>query len=124
MFHNWFTSLTLNFFVDHRMRLSDGDHAKICNELEDYAAKWREIGGALGFSEGELNNIQANQMLLTQFPPMSYLKEMVSQWLQWASGDGRGSTDCATKESLVAALLKVNLGQLAEKIDLQLQRSR
>ena len=121
MFHNWFTSLTLNFFEYHRMRLSDGDHAKICNELEDYAAKWREIGGALGFSEGELNNIQANQMLLTQFPPMSYLKEMVSQWLQWAPGDGRGSTSRATKESLVAALLAVNLGQLTEIVDLRLR---
>ena len=112
--------LTLNFFVDHRMRLSDGDHAKICNELEDYAAKWREIGGAvaMGFSEGELNNIQANQMLLTQSPPKSFLKEMVSQWLQWAPGDGRGSTGCATKKSLVAALYKINLGQLVKNINL------
>ena len=110
-----------NFFADHstmKMCLSDKDHAKICNELADHAAKWRDIGGVLGFSEGELDNIQADQMLFAQFPPMSYLKKMVSQWLQWAPGDGRGSTDCATKESLVAALLKSNLGQLAKNINL------
>ena len=103
------------------MRLSDSDHTKICNVLEDHAAKWRDIGGVLGFSEGELDNIQCNQVLLTQSPPMSFLKQMISQWLQWVPGDGRGSTDCAMKESLVAALKKVNLGRLAEKIDLQLR---
>lgn len=106
------------------MRLSDSDHAKICNVLEDHAAKWRDIGGALGFSEGELDNIQCNQVLLTQSPPMSFLKQMVSQWLQWALRDGRGSKGNATKESLVAALKKVNLSRLAEKIDLQLRRSQ
>ena len=106
------------------MHLSDSDHAKIYSELEDHAAEWRDIGGALGFSEGELNNIEGNQMLFTQSPPMSYLKRMLSKWLQWAPGDGRGSTGYATKESLVAALLEVNLGRLAKKIDLQLWQSQ
>ena len=40
---------------------------------------------------------------------------MITQWLQWAPGDGRGSTSVATKELLRAALLQVNLGRLAEK---------
>jgi hypothetical protein len=47
--------------------------------------------------------------------PQSFLGEMLSQWLQWASGDGRGSTGFATRESLRAALLRANLGQLAEQ---------
>ena len=54
-------------------------------------------------------------MLLTQSAPKSYLREMLSQWLQWAPGDGRGSTGYASKKSLRAALLKANLGQLAQQ---------
>ena len=53
-------------------------------------------------------------MLMMQ-PPKSWLGQMLSQWLQWAPGDGRGSTGFATKESLRAALLKANLGQLAQQ---------
>ena len=62
-----------------------------------------------------MNNIQSNLVLLTQSPPKSFLNEMLSQWLQWAPGDGRGSTDFATRESLRAALLRANLGQLAQQ---------
>lgn len=83
--------------------------------MKDHAAKWRDIGTALGFKEGELENIQANLVLMTQSPPLSYLRQMVSQWLQWAPGDGRGSKGFATKESLIAALLKADLGVFAEK---------
>ena len=74
-----------------------------------------DIGDALGFEEGEITNIQSNPMLLTQSAPKSYLRELLRQWLQWAPGDGRGSTGFATRESLQAALLKANLGQLAEE---------
>ena len=35
--------------------------------------------------------------------------------MQRAPGDGRGSTGYTTKESLIAALLKANLGELAKK---------
>ena len=93
-------------------RLSDNDHGYMYDKLEDKAARWRDIGRALGFKEGEMCNIQSNPMLLTQSAPKSYLREMLTQWLQWAPGDGRGSTSYATKESLRAALLKANLGQL------------
>ena len=63
-----------------------------------------------------MDNIQSNPMLMMQGPPGSYLGEMLSQWLQWAHGDGRGSEGFATKESLRAALLSVNLGELAQQI--------
>ena len=95
--------------------LTDEDHADIYPKLVGHAAKWRDIGRALGFTEGEMNNIQSNQMLVMQGPPESYLSEMLSRWLQWAPGDGRGSTGYATKESLHAALMSVNLGRLAEQ---------
>jgi hypothetical protein len=48
--------------------------------------------------------------------PESYLGEMLSRWLQWAPGDGRGSAGFATRGSLQAALLKANLGQLAHQL--------
>ena len=48
--------------------------------------------------------------------PQSWLGAMLSQWLQWAPGDGRGSTGNASKESLRAALLRANLGQLAQQL--------
>ena len=83
--------------------------------LAPHAAQWFAIGNALGFQQGELANIQANVMLITQSPPGSWLREMLAQWLQWAPGDGRGSTGFATKESLRAALLKAGLGATAEK---------
>ena len=74
----------------------------------------------MGFLEGELDNLEGNQMLQG---PIAYLRKMLSAWLQWAPKDGRDSKGHATKESLVAALLKVNLGQLAEDIE-QLQLSQ
>ena len=61
-----------------------------------------------------MDNIQSNPMLLTESAPKSYLRVLLSQWLQWAPGDGRGSTGFATRESLRAALLRANLGQLAQ----------
>ena len=62
-----------------------------------------------------MNNIQSNPMLMLQSPPASWLSEMLSKWLQWGPGDGRGSPGFATKEMLCAALLKANLAQLADK---------
>ena len=103
------------YIATDETRFSDDDTSSIYKKLEDKAFKWRDIGAVLGFKEGELNNIQSDPMLLTQSPPKSYLREMLSQWLQWAPGDGRGSTSYATKESLHAALLRANIGLVAEQ---------
>ena len=53
--------------------------------------------------------------MLTASAPNSYLEEMLTQWLEWAPEDGRGSEGFATKETLRVALLKANLGQLAQQ---------
>ena len=95
-------------------RFTDRDHSMISKILDPYAGRWRDIGQALGFTKNELNNIQANPMLMLQIPPKSWLKEMLSMWLQWAPGDGRGSSNYATRSSLRAALLEINLGTVAE----------
>jgi hypothetical protein len=104
------------YHTDSETRLRDSDHSDIYTKLAPHAAKWRDIGKGLGFKEGEMDNIQSHPMLLIQSPPKSYLREILSQWLQWAPGDGRGSAGFATRESLRAALLRANLGQLAQQI--------
>ena len=93
----------------------NADYNSTYTRLEPYAAKWRDIGRELGFKMEEMDNIQSNLVLLTQSPPKSFLREMLSQWLQWASGDGHGSTGFATKESLRAALSRANLSEPAEQ---------
>ena len=72
---------------------------------------------ALGFREGELTNIESNPVLQTQTPPKSWLRKMLSQWLQWSPGDGRGSKGYATIKSLKEALSEANLGRLAEEFN-------
>ena len=96
------------------IHLSDKDHADILYKVRRHAASWRDIGRALGFKQGEMNNIQSNPML-TASAPSSYLEEMLTQWLEWAPGDRRGSKGFATTEALRVALLKANLGQLAQQ---------
>lgn len=56
--------------------------------------------------------LEAKPLLLTG-APRSWLREMLSQWLQWAPGDGRGSMSIATLESLKAALNMSGLGAAA-----------
>ena len=61
-----------------------------------------------------MNIIQNTPMLMMQ-GSKSWLGDMLTQWLQWAPGDGRGSVGFATKKALHVALLKANLGQLAQQ---------
>ena len=42
---------------------------------------------------------------------------MLAQWLQWAPGDGRGSTSFATLEDLKAALNQARLGTTAHDLE-------
>ena len=62
-----------------------------------------------------MDTIQNTTLLMMQAPG-SWLGQMLTQWLQWAPGDRRNSPGFATKESLREALLKANLGALAEEI--------
>ena len=42
---------------------------------------------------------------------------MLVQWLQWAPGDGRGSTSFATLEALKAAFSQAGLGATAHDLE-------
>lgn len=87
----------------------------IYDVLVKHVSEWEDIGKCLGFTEGELKNIKHQPMLIMS-APKSFLREMLSQWLQWGPGDGRGSPGYATKEMLSKALRKANLSELADKL--------
>ena len=104
-------------------RLRDKDHNIIYPKLALHAGQWKELGTALGFKDAELELIQANPMLFVQSPPQSYLRKMLSQWLQWGRGDGRGSPDFANSLALQKALLSINLAPVAYELDSLLHKN-
>ena len=95
--------------------LTSGHYASLILQLSSDAAKWRDIGIYLGFSANELNVIQNKPALFTE-APTSWLQEILSQWLQWAPGDSRGSTSFATLENLKNALSRAGLGATAHHL--------
>ena len=98
-------------------QLTDKDHDKLFLQLRTHASRWRDIAAHLGFFQEELDRIQRTPTLLNQ-GPSSYLSEVLSQWLQWAPGDGRGSTDFAKLSALKLALSATGLGHTAHNVKL------
>ena len=80
-----------------------------------HAANWREIGICLKFLPSELRNIAA-QPYLMQSATLSYFEAMLSQWVQWAPGDSRGSTNFAYLEDLKSALNQAGFGATAHEL--------
>ena len=89
-------------------RLSESNHLVLYTKLKEHSAKWRDIGLHLGFRPSELDVIHAKPLLLSD-APNSWLEAILSQWLQWAPGDQRGSTSYATLEQLIDALKEIGL---------------
>ncbi len=92
--------------------LTNKDLSSLLQQLKNHAAKWREIGIHLGFLPGELDNIGARPSLLPGAPG-SWFGAMLESWIQWAPGDGRGSTSFAKLEDLKDALNEAGLGAIA-----------
>ena len=114
----------LDYFLHHAhtsdpiaTKLSGRHLSSLLQQLYEHAARWKDIGGALGFTQGELDTLQAKPFLLAE-GPKSWLGSMLSDWLQWAPGDGRGSTHFATLEKLKDALKQANLGATAHTLHL------
>lgn len=100
------------FFFKGGTRLSDDNHNWIFSNIQASANGWKTLGRELGFKNPELEFIGIGS---ASQGPMGCLSEMLRQWLQWAPGDGRDSESFATKELLVAALLRANMGTTAAK---------
>ena len=80
--------------------LAESHLPKLLDKLSVHACRWRDIGMRLGFQSGELDNIQVKPFL--QFgAPQSWLGAMLTEWLQRAPNDTRGSSSI---ESLTHAL--------------------
>ena len=99
------------------LRLSKCHYSFLFDKLSDYAAKWREIGTNLKFHQMELDTIQTKPLLLGG-APKSWLSAMISDWMEWAPGDNRGSTSYANLEDLKSAVSKAGFGVLAEELSL------
>ena len=94
--------------------ISKEELSRVCGILQHHAYKWKVIGQGLGFTNGELSNIEAKPTLITN-APCSYLDAMLSDWWQWVPGDCRGSTDYATLASLKSAVSSAGLGRTARE---------
>ena len=89
-------------------RLTESHLPKLLEKLNIHACKWRDIGLQLGFLPGELDNIQARPFLM-QSAPESWLGAMLTEWLQRAPDDTRGSSSL---KSLTHALSKCGIGTI------------
>ena len=104
---------------DPKVKLDKCHCSSLISHLSNCAAKWREIGTHLEFQQGELNNIQAKPLLLSG-APQSWLSELLSEWMEWAPGDSRGSTKYSTLEDLKSAVSKAGFGVVAAGLSHQL----
>ena len=96
-------------------RLTEKQLPALNQQLKKHAAKWREIGMHLGFIPGELDNIEACPYLMAD-APVTWLRALLEEWIQWAPGDSRGSTNFATLEELKAVLKEAGLGATAHDL--------
>jgi hypothetical protein len=96
-------------------RLAESDMTTLLGRLDGRAHQWRDIATHLGFRQTELDNIQARALLL-QGSPQSWLRAMLSEWLEWAPNDSRGSSSFATLQALKDALNKSGVGATASTL--------
>ena len=88
--------------------LAESHLPKLLDKLNVHACRWRDIGMRLGFQFGELDNIQVKPFL--QFgAPQSWLGAMLTEWLQRAPNDTRGSSSI---ELLTHALDECGIGTI------------
>ena len=96
------------FFVILGSRITSGDIAFVMSHLCQRAYKWREIGLALHFEDGELENIRHSFPTATT---QQLLSKLLSQWSQWPTAD---HSDVPTMERLCDALRSGLVGLGAE----------
>ena len=105
--HLWVDKLSATSTAKCKL-LAESHLPKLLDKLNVHACRWRDIGMRLGFQSGELDNIQARPFLLN-CAPESWLGAMLTEWLQRASNDTRGSSSI---ESLTHALNECGIGTI------------
>lgn len=93
-----------------RVRIEDVNY--LMQKLNNYAYLWSELGTALDFHPGELDNIRYSPQAITL---QQRLKELLSRWSQWPTQDHRR---VPTMEMLRDALRSrlVGLGAVATQV--------
>lgn len=104
-------------------KLKENHLPSLLRQLKKHAAKWREIGTHLVFLPGELDNIEARPNL-SAGAPVSWLGAMLTDWLQWAPDDNRGSTNFAVLEDLKHALKEAGLGVTAHDLRVTFEETK
>ena len=106
---SWLSNASIN---SDTKRLTESDMTALYGKLNCHAPQWRDIATQLGFRQTELKTIEARPFLL-QEAPQSWLRAMLSDWLEWAPNDSRGSSSYATRQALKDALSRSGLGATA-----------
>ena len=101
-------------------KLREKDLVNLMRHLQTYSYKWNPIGLSLGFTPHELCTISCMVTLLVG-APMSYLQELLSQWVQWPTEEHQNNP---TLEALCTALCSslVGLGSLAEEVEKEMKQ--
>ena len=103
------------------VKLTEEEVAKILELILTFSSKWDMIGLKIGFTFSELENIKSMPFLLAT-APTSFLKELLSQWVQWPTL--RHPTHPTLRvlcTSLRSSL--VGLGSLADKVEREITQS-
>ena len=100
--------------------LSEKDLVNLMRLLQSYSTKWEMIGLSLGFIQCELKTISGMPKLFVG-APVSYLQELLSQWVQWPTEEHQNNP---TLGALCTALRSslVGLGSLAEEVEKEMKQ--
>ena len=103
------------------MKLTDKEFAKLLELIHTFSSKWELIGVLLGFAPSELENIKSMPSLFMS-APTSYLKELLSQWVQWPT---LSHPTRPTLRVLCVSLRSsiVGLGALADEVEREMMQS-
>ena len=93
-------------------RVKQADVYFLVNELHTVAAKWKSIGGGLGFLPGELENIAMTEV----WRPAECLAKLLMEWAEWPNSRHK---DYPTVDKLCEVLrsLSVGAGATADELE-------
>ena len=103
------------------VQLTEEEVAKLLELIHTFSSKWDMIGLKIGFTFSELEYIKSMPLLLAT-APTSYLKELLSQWVQWPTL--RHPTQ-PTLRALCTSLRSsmIGLGALADEVEREMKQA-
>ena len=101
--------------------LTESDIGPLMALVHKFSDKWHDIGLELGFTPSELNQISSNPSLIMS-APASFLKRLLSQWVQWPTVDHPTKPTLGTLCGTLRSSL-VGLGTLAKEVEREMKCS-